>query len=73
MILQFERLCSQIFYYKNKFQFPFEEIHFNGNFQDILNSSDYPLLEKKMKNLIDLLNQDSETIYRDVEELWDLI
>ena len=73
MIEDFEKLCTKIFYYKNKFQFPFDAIIHEQEFQDILNSGNYPILKKKMENLIDLINKDKDKLNEDTKILWDLI
>jgi len=73
MLEDFDKLCTQIFYYKNKFRFPFDSIIHDKNFQDILNSQNYPILENKMKNLLVLINQDLTKLNQDTKELWELI
>ena len=73
MIKEFDKLCTQIFYYKNKFQFPFDAIIHEEGFQDILKSEDYPILESKMKNLLVLLNENPLLVEEDTENLWDKI
>jgi len=73
MLEDFEKLCSKIFYYKNKFQFPFEAIIHEEEFQYILKNDNYPILKKKMENLIELINKDRDKLYEDTKILWDLI
>lgn len=73
LINDFDKLCTQIFYYNNKFQFPFDSIRHDPDFQNILQSKDYPILESKMKNLIDLINQDYNLLQEDTQNLWERI
>jgi hypothetical protein len=72
-INDFDKLCTQIFYYNNKFQFPFDSIKHDANFQDILNKESYSVLESKMTNLIDLINNDQSKLQEDTIDLWELI
>jgi len=73
LINDFDKLCTQIFYYNNKFQFPFDSIKHDGQFQKILENGNYPLLESKMKNLIEMINQNHDLIFEDTKNLWDQI
>jgi hypothetical protein len=73
MMEDFEKLCTRIFYYNSKFEFPFDAIIHEEEFQDLLTSDKYPFLKMKMENLIDVLNQDPMKVYWDTQELWELI
>jgi hypothetical protein len=70
---KFDKLCTQIFYFKGEFHFPFDSIKHNKEFQSILSSEEYPLLESKLKNLLVLINNDMTKIYQDTEDLWEFI
>ena len=71
---KFVSLCSMIFISKDGFSFPFEDIEYDSDYNDIRESKDYPLLESKMINLLKLINEDNLLINKDIEtELWDLI
>ena len=48
---KFDKLCTQIYYWKGAFRFPFEGITHDKKFETIYKSDDYPLLENKIKNL----------------------
>jgi hypothetical protein len=72
-IEKFEKLCTQIFFHKGAFNFPFDGIQHNGNFTTILESEDYPLLEGKLKNLLVLINEDMTKIDQDTQVLWEVI
>jgi hypothetical protein len=70
----FVKLCSKIFVSQKGFEFPFDEIRHSDDFESIYKSRDYPLLEKKMTNLLNLINSDSSMIDKDIEtELWYLV
>ena len=70
----FVELCSQIFVTPDGFQFPFDEIRHSDDFVSIYTSKDYPVLEKKMSNLLELINSDNSLIEKDIEtELWNMI
>jgi hypothetical protein len=69
----FEKLCTQIFYLKGEFHFPFDGIQHNKKFLDIVNDVEYNLYVNKMKNLLKLINHDVTKIDEDTEKLWELI
>lgn len=70
---KFDKLCTQIFYFKGEFCFPFDGIQHDKRFQSIVSSDEYPLIESKLKNLLVLINQDMTKIYEDTEVLWEVI
>jgi hypothetical protein len=72
-IEKFEKLCTQIFFYKGAFNFPFDGIQHNAKFESIVNDGDYPMFEVKMENLLKLINQDMTKINVDTEDLWEVI
>jgi hypothetical protein len=70
----FVKLCELIFVGKNGYNFPFDAIRHYENYQEIYKSEEYSLLEKKMKNLINLVNSDNSLTEKDIEEeLWYMI
>jgi len=69
-IEKFEKLCTQIFFHKGTFNFPFDGIQHNGKFETIVKDVDYPIFESKMENL---LNQDMTKINLDTKDLWEVI
>lgn len=70
---KFDKLCTQIFYHKGEFRFPFDGIQHDGRFQSITTSNDYPLLVEKLQNLLSLINKDMTKIHEDTEVLWESI
>ena len=70
---KFDKLCTQIFYFKGEFCFPFDGIQHDKRFQSIVSSDEYPLIESKLKNLLVLINQDMTKIHEDTEVLWEVI
>ena len=72
-IEKFEKLCTQIFFWKGEFCFPFEGIKHNRRFSTIVEDKEYPLLETKMENLLKVLNVDMSKMNMDTEELWGVI
>lgn len=72
-IEKFDKLCTQIYFWKGQFRFPFDGIQHDGKFKYILESEDYPLLKLKLENLLILINQDMTKINQDTELLWELI
>lgn len=70
---KFDKLCTQIFYFKGEFCFPFDGIQHDKRFQSIVSSDEYPLIESKLKNLLVLINKDMTKIYEDTEVLWEVI
>ena len=73
MLDKFEKLCTQIYYWKGKFRFPFDEIKHDGNFDNIIKNPDYKTYESKMKNLIKIINNDMSKLNLDTKELWEMI
>ena len=72
-IEKFEKLCTQIFYYKGEFKFPFDSIQHEEKFISIVEDVDYPMFESKMKNLLELINKDMTKIHLDTQDLWEVI
>jgi len=72
-IEKFEKLCTQIFFYKGTFNFPFDAIQHNGEFETIVKDIEYPIFESKMENLIKLINEDITKINLDTQDLWEVI
>lgn len=72
-IEKFEKLCTQIFFHKGTFNFPFDGIQHNGKFETIVKDVDYPIFESKMKNLLVIINKDMTKINVDTQDLWEVI
>jgi hypothetical protein len=72
-IEKFEKLCTQIFFHKGTFNFPFDSIQHHENFVSIVEDVEYPIFESKMKNLIKLINKDMTKINLDTQDLWEVI
>ena len=72
-IEKFEKLCTQIFFHKGTFNFPFDGIQHNSKFVSIVEDQDYPIFESKMENLLKLINQDMTKINLDTKDLWEVI
>lgn len=72
---KFVEMCKLIFINgKGKFVFPIDNLIYDLDYSEFLDHSDWPILESKMKNLIELMNNDLSIIDKDVEtEIWDLI
>jgi hypothetical protein len=70
----FVRMCGLLEITANGLQFPDEIAELDDDFQDVFESSDYPILREKMDNLINLINSDTSLINKDIEdELWYMI
>jgi hypothetical protein len=72
-IEKFEKLCTQIFFHKGTFNFPFDGIQHNGEFETIVKDIEYQIFESKMENLLKLINDDMTKINLDTQDLWELI
>jgi hypothetical protein len=72
-IEKFEKLCTQIFFWKGEFHFPFDGIQHDGRFSNIVKDTEYPLFESKMGNLLKVLNKDMSKLNMDTKELWEVI
>ena len=72
---KFVEMCKLIFINgKKQFIFPFDDLIHDDDWSNFTNHSDWSLLEKKMSNLINLVNSDNSLIEKDVEnELWDMV
>ena len=68
-----DKLCTQIYYWKGQFRFPFDGIQHDKRFVDIVQSEDYQTLKFKLKNLLILINKDMTKINQDTEVLWEVI
>ena len=70
----FVRMCKLIEVTSNGLQFPDDIAELDTDFQDVYESSDYPMLRGKMDNLIKLINSDMSLVDKDIEdELWYMI
>lgn len=72
---KFAELCSMIFINsEGKFIFPVDNLIYDGDWSDFLNHKDWIILDSKMSNLINLLNQDHSILEKDVQdEIWDMV
>ena len=51
-----------------------ENIIYDKDFSHITNDSEYPLIEKKIKSIVNLVNGDPTLVYKDLEdELWYMV
>ena len=72
---KFIEMCKLIFVNsKEEFCFPYENLQYDDDWSQFINDSDYPILESKMKNLINLVNSDNSVLEKDVEtEIWEMV
>ena len=73
--IKFVEMCKLIFVNsKGEFCFPFEDLTHDDDWSQFINHSDYPILESKMKKLINLVNSDNSVLEKDVEtEIWEMV
>lgn len=73
--LKFVEMCKLIFINGNgEFVFPTDNLIHDEDYSDFLNHSDWSILEKKMENLILLINKDHSVLDLDVEEeIWEMV
>lgn len=64
----FVEMCVSIHIGKGGFFFPFEMLEENNDFQDFINSEQYPILKMKMEKLITLINEDANILNKDIED-----
>ena len=51
-----------------------EAIIYDKNFSHITNDPDYTLIEEKVKSIVNLINEDSTLVHKDLEdELWYMV
>ena len=51
-----------------------DSIIYDKNFTYITSDDEYPLIEQKLKSIVNLINQNPDLIYKDLEdELWYMI
>ena len=72
---KFIEMCKLIFVNsKGEFCFPYENLQHDDDWSQFINNSHYPILESKMKNLINLVNSDNSVLEKDVEtEIWEMV
>lgn len=72
---KFVEMCKLIFINsKGEFVFPIDNLLYDTDYSEFLNHSDWSILEKKIDNLISLMNKDHSVINMDIEtEIWNLI
>lgn len=73
--LKFVEMCKLIFINGNgEFVFPTDNLIHDEDYSDFLNHSDWSILEKKMENLVLLINKDHSVLDLDVEEeIWEMV
>ena len=50
-----------------------EGIIYDKNFSYITNDVEYPLIEEKIRSIINLINEDPNLVHKDLEELWYMV
>jgi hypothetical protein len=71
---KFVKICHLIYIGKDGFTFPYEDLDYDDDYALIESVKEYKLIVSKMKNLIDLINNNVDYIYKDIEtEIYDLI
>ncbi len=72
---KYVEMCKLIFINKDGvFKFPFEDLQLDNDWNDFTSHQDYTILENKMNNLLNLINQDPEILNLDVEtEIWEMV
>lgn len=51
-----------------------ENIIYDKNFSHITNDSEYPLIEEKIKSIVNLINDNPTLVHKDLEdELWYMV
>lgn len=51
-----------------------EGIIYDKNFSHITNDVEYPLIEEKIKSIVNLINEDPNLVHKDLEEeLWYMV
>ncbi len=72
---KYVEMCKLIFINKDGvFMFPFEDLQLDNDWNDFTNHQDYTILENKMNNLLNLVNQDPKILNLDVEtEIWEMV
>lgn len=72
---KFVEMCKLIFVNsKGKFVFPIENLIYDQDWSNFLNHKDWNVLNNKMSNLINKLNEDNSILNLDVEtEIWEMV
>ncbi len=72
---KYVEMCKLIFINKDGvFMFPFEDLQLDNDWNDFTNHQDYTILENKMNNLLNLVNQNPKILNLDVEtEIWEMV
>lgn len=71
---KFVKICHLIYIGKDGFTFPYEDLDYDDDYVFIESVKEYKLIVSKMRNLIDLINNNVDYIYKDIEtEIYDLI
>lgn len=72
--VMFVEMCKHIVIDSEGIICLYENIELDNDFEYIVTNENYPLLKKKMQNLLEIVNKDYSLIEKDIEtELWDLI
>lgn len=71
---KFVKICHLIYIGKDGFTFPYEDLDYDDDYVFIESVKEYKLIVSKMRNLIDLINNNVDYIYKDIEtEIYDSI
>lgn len=71
---KFVKICHLIYIGKDGFTFPYEDLDYDDDYVFIESVKEYKLIVSKMKNFIQLLNNDPKNIDKDIErEIYDSI
>jgi hypothetical protein len=72
---KYVEMCKLIFINKDGvFKFPFEDLQLDNDWNSFTTHQDYTILETKMNNLLNLVNQNPQILNLDVEtEIWEMV
>ncbi len=72
---KYVEMCKLIFINKDGvFKFPFEDLQLDNDWNSFTKHQDYTILETKMNNLLNLVNQNPQILNLDVEtEIWEMV
>ncbi len=70
----FIEMCKHIKPFAGEIICLYSNMEYDSSYNHITKNVNYPLLKKKMENLLKLINEDLSWSERDIEtELWDII
>lgn len=72
---KFAEMAKMIFITSNgKFQFPFDDLRHSQDWNEFKSNPDWKILEKKMFNLIELVNRENSILELDLEtQIWEMV